>query len=71
MLGGKNGILVGVAGHIDYYDENMNKIDPHNQHEQDLWCGPGVPNDKGHWPIHLSSYVDVFKFADWIKKHTN
>ena len=71
MLGGKNGLLVGVAGHIDYYDENMNKIDPHNEHEQDLWCGPGVPNDQGHWPIHLSSYVDVFKYADWIKKHTN
>lgn len=39
--------------------------------EQDEWCGPGVPNGQGHWPYHVSTYVDVFKFADWIKKHTN
>jgi len=71
VLGGKNGLLVGVAESVDYFYANMTKVDPHHEHEQDLWCGPGVPNDQGHWPIHLSTYVDVFKFADWIKKHTN
>merc|ERR1712136_202484 len=71
VLGGKNGLLVGVAESVDYFYANMTKVDPHHEHDQDLWCGPGVPNDQGHWPIHLSTYVDVFKFADWIKKHTN
>ena len=67
MLGGKNGLLVGVAESVAYFDENMNRL----KKEKDEWCGPGVPNDQGHWPNHLSTYVDVFKFADWIKKHTN
>ena len=70
MLGGKNGLLVGVAESVDYFDANMNPI-PGYYEDQDKWCGPGVPNDQGHWPYHISSYVDVFKFADWIKKHTN
>jgi len=67
VLGGKNGLLVGVASSVAYFDKDMNRL----RKEQDEWCGPGVPNDQGHWPYHVSTYVDVFKFADWIKKHTN
>jgi len=67
VLGGKNGLLVGVAESVAYFDKDMNRL----RKEQDEWCGPGVPNDQGHWPYHVSTYVDVFKFADWIKKHTN
>ena len=71
MFGGKNGLLVGVAESVDYFDSNMNPVLGHEDHEVHEWCGLGVPNDQGHWPNHLSTYIDVFKFADWIKKHTN
>ena len=68
MLGDKNGLLVGVAKSVYGFDSNMN---PKEGLEDDEWCGQGVPNDQGHWPYHLTDYVDVFQFADWIKKYTN
>ena len=68
MLGGKNGLLVGVAKSVVAFDSNMNLVPGLKDGE---WCGMGVPNDQGHWPNHLSNYVDVFQFADWIKTYTN
>ena len=43
--------------------------------QRDCWtretvCGKDANNGK-QWPYQLSNYVDVFKYADWIKNQTN
>jgi len=68
VLGGKNGLLVGVAANVVPFDKNMKLVPIFNRDEG---CGKGVPNDQGHWPNHLTNYVDVFQFADWINRYTN
>ena len=53
-------ILVGVSSYVNpgrYWIRKKLNI-----------CGPYANKGKGHWGRHRSSYVDVFRYAGWIKK---
>ena len=63
MFEGKNDVLVGIASSVNAFDSNKNEIDA-------VKCGKDANNGK-QWPYQLSNYVDVFKYADWIKSKTN
>jgi len=66
VLKGKNDMLVGVASYVDVFDSDRNRlILPRGFH-----CGYNADNGKGYWPYHQSVYVDVYRYADWIKEKT-
>ena len=52
-------ILVGVASHIS---------PGYRIPKKRSYCGPHANKGKGHWGRHTSSYLDVFRYANWIKK---
>jgi len=67
VLEGKNAVLVGVASYVKGFYSDMSPVGGLQRGQE---CGEDTPNGQGHWPIHRSSYVDVFQYADWIKEHT-
>lgn len=68
VLKGKNDVLVGVASYVIAFYSDMSAVPDLKQGET---CGPYTPNELGYWPIHRSSYVDLFQYADWIKENIN
>lgn len=37
------------------------------QTENQKDCGPLANKGKGHWHVHISKYMDVSKYSNWIK----
>jgi len=67
VLEGKNNVLVGISSSVNAFDSNMNEMDHITRKNV---CGKDANNGK-QWPYQLSNYVDVFKYANWIKNQTN
>ena len=62
VLKGNQDKLVGVASNGNSGFSLKEIFD-----ETEKTCGPLANDGKGYWHVHISNYIDVARYSNWIK----